>query len=46
MGGDLAMVGLKRGAEASEGGRGVELVDLPLDLLRDELALEVWGAGG
>lgn len=39
--GDLAVVRAEGCAEALEGRRRVELVNLPLDLLRDELSLEV-----
>lgn len=41
LGGDLAVVGAEGRAEALEGRRGVELVNLPFYLLRDEFSLEV-----
>lgn len=45
LGGDLAVLGSKRGAEALEGGWGVELVDFVCTLLGHELSLQVYTAG-
>lgn len=41
-GGDLPNIGFEGGAKSLEGRGGVELRDFVLDLLRNELALEVW----
>lgn len=44
-GGDLPKVRPEGGAEPAQGGGGVELGDLALDLLGKELSLEIWGWG-
>lgn len=43
---DLPKFGLERRAESPERRGGVELRNLPFDLLRDELALQVWQCEG